>query len=308
MSRIVMFLGLVAFVGAVGAQQTVAAPAKPVIEEATPDLADLSYGPFSENRVDFWMAEGEGARPLLVQIHGGGWRGGSKAVTPAFVKTYLDRGISVASVEYRFTPANPLPAPVHDAARAIQYLRSRAVELNIDKSRVALTGASAGACTSMWLLFHDDMADPGSDDPVLRESTRVVAAYAIAGQTSIDPKVIEPWLGPKVLEHLMIANAVGEANAAAAHRNHERHAATYEEFSAINHVDVGDPPLFMSYSSDASLPSKNAGHGIHHPVHGVKMKEACDAAGVECHLLVRGLSGSEVYKEGEDFLIAKLLE
>jgi acetyl esterase/lipase len=278
------------------------------VENAAPYLADLAYGPFPENRVDIWQAKGEGPRPLLVQIHGGGWRGGNKSVTPSLVKTFLDKGISVASVEYRLAPANPLPAPVHDAARALQYLRSRAAELNIDKTKIALSDGSAGACTSMWLLMHDDLADPKAADPVLRESTRVIAAYVTNGQTSIDPKVIEPWLGPKVLDHLMIANAVGEPNIAAALQNYENHAAAFREFSPINHVGAGDPPLFMSYSADMSLPSKNAIHGIHHPVYGVKMKEACDAAGVECHLLIPGSSKSEHYKGGNAFLIGKLLE
>ena len=62
----------------------------------------------------------------------------------------------------------------------------------------------------MWILLHDDLADPDSDDPVSRESTRVTAAAVAGGQTSIDPKVIEPWLGPNVLKHNMINMAVGE--------------------------------------------------------------------------------------------------
>lgn len=287
-----------------------AEPAKPATKPkaAIPDQADLAYGPHPENRVDFWQAKGEGPRPLLVHIHGGGWRGGNKTLSPGNVTTFTDRGISVASVEYRLTPANPVPAPVHDAARAIQYLRNRAKELNIDPKKIALTGGSAGACTSMWILLHDDLADSKAGDPVLRESTRVIAAAVNGGQTSIDPKVIEPWLGPKVLDHAMIANAVGEPNSAEALKNYDKHAALYHEFSPINHVSAGDPPLFMSYSPDMSLPSKDAGHGIHHPVHGVKMKEACDAAGVECHLLIPGTSGSTEYKNGNEFLIAKLLE
>lgn len=290
------------------AQQAAPAKVPAKSEVAVPDQADLAYGPHPENRVDFWQAKGEGPRPLLVYIHGGGWRGGNKTLSHGNVTTFTDRGISVASVEYRLTPANPVPAPVHDAARAIQYLRSRAGELNIDPKKIALTGGSAGACSSMWLLLHDDLADPDSADPVLRESTRVIAASAGSGQTSIDPKVIEPWLGPKVLDHLMIANAVGEPNSAEALKNYGKHAALYREFSPINHVSAGDPPLFMSYSADMSLPSKDAGHGIHHPVYGVKMKEACDAAGVECHLLIPGTSESAQYKTGNEFLIAKLLE
>ena len=291
---------------------TTTAPAspkpKPAPPRAEPQIADVAYGPFAENKLDFWRAEGEGPRPLLVYIHGGGWRAGTKNLQRGQVDPFLAKGISVASVTYRFTPANPLPAPVHDAARAIQFIRSKAAEWNLDKGRIALTGGSAGACTSMWLLLHDDLADSKASDPVLRESTRVSAAAVAAGQTSIDPKVIEPWLGPNVLLHLMIPNAVGESSSVAALANYEKHAADYREFSPINHVSAGDPALLMTYGSDMTLPSKDAGHGIHHPVYGVKMKEACDTAGVECHLLIPGTSTSETYKDANAFLMAKLLK
>src|SRR5207248_9871746 len=117
---------------------------------------------------------------------------------------WLEKGISYAAVNYRLTGQAPLPAPVHDAARAIQFLRSKAAEWNIDETHIALTGGSAGACTSMWILLHDDLADPDAKDAVLGESTRVCAAAVNAGQTSIDPPVIEEWLGPNVLKHNMI--------------------------------------------------------------------------------------------------------
>ena len=276
---------------------------KPVV----PTLADVSYGPHPENVLDFWKAEGEGARPLHVYIHGGGWRGGTKQTKPGQMEPFLEKGISCASVDYRLTPENPLPAPVHDAARAIQFIRTKAEEWHIDPERIVLTGGSAGACTSMWILLHDDLADPGNDDPVLRESTRVTAAAVRGGQTSIDPKQIVPWLGEKVLDHLMIANAVGEPDAEAALANYEKHRDTYREFSAYNHVSKGDPPLFMSYGADMTLPSKDAGHGIHHPVYGVKMKEKCDEMGVECHLVIPGVSASDTYDSANAFLFDKLL-
>ncbi len=284
-------------------EKKAAAKPKPV----APTMANVSYGPHAENVIDFWKADGDGPRPLHIYIHGGGWRGGTKATKAGQMEPFLAKGISCASVEYRLTPDNPLPAPVHDAARAIQFIRSKAEEWNIDPDKIALTGGSAGACTSMWLLMHDDLADPDNADPVLRESTRVTAAAVGGGQTSIDPKQIVPWLGEKVLDHLMIANAVGEPNAEAALANYDKHEAHYKEFSAYNHVSKGDPPLFMSYGSDMTLPSKNAGHGIHHPVYGLKMKEKCDEMGVECHLVIRGVSESEKYKNANEFLFDKLL-
>lgn len=271
-----------------------------------PDHANVPYGDDPRNVIDFWGAKGEGPRPLLVYIHGGGWTGGDKKRRDADVAPYLEKGISYAAVNYRLSGKHPLPVPVHDAARAIQFIRSKADEWNIRKDRLALTGGSAGACTSMWILCHDDLADPDSDDPVARESTRVSAAAVAGGQTSIDPKVIEPWLGPNVLQHRMINMAVGEPTIEDAIKNYAKHQSLFQEFSAYNHVSADDPPLLMTYGNDMTLPSKNAGHGIHHPVYGVKMKEKSDSVGQECHLLIKGVSDSK-YKSPSEFLIDKLL-
>ena len=270
--------------------------------------AEVAYGPHPRNVLDFWKAEGAGPRPLLVYIHGGGWTGGDKKQDTAHYQPFLGSGISCAAINYRLTGEAPLPAPVYDAARAIQFLRTRATEWNIDTRHIALTGGSAGACTSMWLLLHDDLADPKATDPVLRESTRVSAAAVSAGQTSIDPKVIEDWLGPNVLKHRMINMAVGEPTIEGALQNYEKHKALYVEFSPYNHVDGKDPPLFMTYPADMTLPSKDAGHGIHHPVYGVKLKEKSDCVGHECHLVIPGASKSDKYKSANEFLMAKLLE
>jgi acetyl esterase/lipase len=279
--------------------------AKPKAAQPAPTAADVPYDEHKMTVLDFYKAEGDGPRPLLVQIHGGGWVGGDKKGGER--ELYLKQGISVASVNYRLTGEAPLPAPVHDAARAIQFLRSKAQDWNIDKDKIVLTGGSAGACTSMWLLTHDDLAKPDSEDPVERESTRVQGAAVSAGQTSIDPKQIEPWLGPMVLQHKMINMAVGEPTIEGALANYDKHAALFKEFSPYNHVSKDDPPLFMSYGNDMALPSKNAGHGIHHPVYGVKMKEKCDEVGMECHLLIKDVSKSEKYASPNEFILGILL-
>ncbi|MFK5924411.1 MAG: alpha/beta hydrolase [Verrucomicrobiota bacterium] len=294
-------------------QVSIAAEAPEVIEATR---AEVAYGSHEMNVLDFWQAEGDGPRPLLIYIHGGGWVGGDKTKwmggTPiklaSRLKPFLDKGISVAAVNYRLSGVAPLPAPVHDAARAVQFLRYKAKEWNIDKDHIALTGGSAGACTSMWILLHDDLADPESKDPVSRESTRVQGAAVAAGQTSIDPKVIEPWLGENVLKHNMINMAVGEKNMQGALQNYDKHKALYVEFSPYNHVSKDDPPLLMTYGNDMTLPSKNAGHGIHHPVYGVKLKEKSDKLGHECHLLIRGVSESEKYSDSNQFLFEVLLK
>ena len=307
MKSLTICVTLLAVSAAAIADEKTKKPANPKPATLAPTQANVSYGPDKMNVIDFWQAKGEGPRPLLVYIHGGGWYGGDKKRSKRDVQPFLDKGISYAAVNYRLSGQASLPAPVHDAARAIQFIRSKAAEWNIRTDRIALTGGSAGACTSMWLLTHDDLADPKSDDPVERESTRVTAAAVAGGQTSIDPKQIEPWLGPMVLQHNMINMAVGEKTIEGALKNYEKHKPLYVEFSAYNHVTADDPPLLMTYGNDMTLPSKNAGHGIHHPVYGVKMKEKCDSVGQECHLLISGVSKSEEYANSHAFLFDKLL-
>ena len=107
----------------------------------------------------------------------------------------------------------------------------------------------------------------------------------------------------------MINMAVGEKTIEDALKNYEDHKTLYYEFSSFNHVSKDDPPLFMSYGGDMTLPSKNAGHGIHHPVFGVKMKEKADRVGMECHLLIGNgsQSKSEKYIGRDQFIEAILL-
>ena len=105
---------------------------------------------------------------------------------------------SVVAINYRLIKSNsdiepPVKAPLHDAARALQFVRSKADEWNIDKTRIAAAGSSAGACSSLWLLYHDDLADPESDDPIARESTRLYCAAVNNAQTTLDPQQMKEW-------------------------------------------------------------------------------------------------------------------
>jgi arylformamidase len=285
---------------------------RPFHRVVAPDFSDVAYGPHERQVLDFWRAPGAGPRPLLVWIHGGGWLKGGKDGVTRDLRDFLREGVSVAIINYRLIDEHTtLPAPVHDAARAVQFLRSKASEWNIDKNRLAAMGGSAGACSSMWLLFRDDLADPEAGDPVLRESTRLLAVAAEQGQTLIDPKLLEPVLGRPGVTHPMLHLSVGAPSLEAALANHEKYARLYHEFSPLHHVSPGDPPLFMDYPRSPELPAHGPGHGIHHPVFGLMMKEACDRAGVECHLRIEGrphgAAEGRAPSNAFEFLLDKLL-
>ena len=161
-------------------------------------LLNYSYGDHPRNVLDFYPAKSDKPTPVVLYIHGGGWRGGDKKTNP---QPYLDKGISVVAINYRYVQNGvqdnvvpPVKAPLGDAARALQFIRSKAKEWNLDKTRIGATGGSAGACTSLWLSFHDDLADPDSDDPIARESTRLYCAAVRGAQVSLDPKELREWM------------------------------------------------------------------------------------------------------------------
>ena len=146
--------------------------------QRSPTLANVAYGTHERQVLDFWKAESSRPTPVLFNIHGGGWVAGDKARV-AGLDRYLAAGISVVSINYRYVTQAmlaevkpPVQWPLSDAARALQFVRSKAGEWNLDKQRIGATGGSAGACSSLWLALHNDLADPQSKDPVARESTR----------------------------------------------------------------------------------------------------------------------------------------
>jgi acetyl esterase/lipase len=266
---------------------------------------DVAYGPDARNRLDFWVAPGKGPRPVVVFIHGGGWLNGDKRSASASKrKTFLAAGISYAAINYRLASKHPLPAPVHDAARAIQFIRFKAREWNVNVAKIAVMGGSAGGCTSLWLLLHDDLGNKNAKDPVLRQSTRVCAAVVGSGQTSIDPKVITEWIGPKVLDHAMIFKSVGGRSKKEILDNYAKYQKLFKEFSPINHLDKNDPPLLLQYGKD--LPANTAGRAIHHLKFGLKMKEASDKVGHQCYLYYPGAE-KQKYRYTEHFLKSMLL-
>jgi len=276
-------------------------------ESKAPTYADVAYDVHERTKLDFWQAEGDGPRPLYVFIHGGGWVGGNKR-RPKDADRWLDKGVSIAAINYRLSGADPLPVPVHDAVRAIQFLRYKAEAWNIDKERFVLTGGSAGGCSSLLIACHDDFADPGSADPVERESSRVQGVAVAGAQTAIDPKLIEPWIGTNVY-HQMIYKAVGETSIETALANYEKHASTYSEFSAYNHLTKDDPPLCLRYGGDMTLPAKTIGRGIHHGMFGVKLKERSAEVGHnQVHLFIKGTDVTTAYADPNDFIARILLD
>jgi acetyl esterase len=249
-----------------------------------PDFANVAYGPHARNVMDVWLAKSAGPTPLLLYFHGGGFIAGSKENLPAaLLKGALEAGISVAAANYRLSPEVVFPTHYLDCARALQFARHSAAAWHLDPARVALTGSSAGGATSLWLAFHDDLADAKSADPIARESTRITCAAVIVAQPTYDPRVIRRLVGESAAQHKVFTVAYGlKPTEADTDRAHE----LYELAAPITYLTSDDPPVFAYYGGSSALPppGAKAGEGIHHPNLGVFLKAKMDAVHVECVL------------------------
>jgi hypothetical protein len=254
---------------------------KIVKKKFEPTLRDVSYGPHDRNKLDFWKAESAEPTPLVFYIHGGGWGAGSKESNKGPFLNLLKDGVSYVSINYRLArDENTLPCSVHDAARALQFVRSKATEWNIDPERIIATGGSAGGCSSLWLTYHDDMANPDSDDPIARQSSRTCGAAVIMAQSTINPWLVDKRVGPSASNHSMIWASVGAESLEDLFANWDNYKALSIGCSPLTHVSSDDPAVFMVYSADTPAPAES--NGIHHIEFGRILKEKCDALGLDC--------------------------
>ena len=289
---------------------------------------DEPYGPDARNVFDLWVPNTKQLAPLLVVFHGGGFVSGDKSeVDDYLVDRCLHAGIAVAACNYRYATDAPFLAPMTDCARAIQYLRQNADRWGLDPGRIAAFGDSAGGAIALWIAYNDELADPESADPVLRESTALSAVVAFDAPCSLDPSYIRELLGGRAYESPSLPALYGITP----EQLDDAELAPYYAFaSPINHVTEGDPPTFLYYnepneplSADPNpgdtiyyegygqtLPRQpDPGEGMHHPGFGVALAAALDAVGVENTLLLRedfpedAVAVEEVVNELLDFLV-----
>lgn len=168
----------------------------------------------------------------------------------------------------------------------MQFLRSKAGEWNIDKTRVAAVGGSAGAGTSLWLSTHDDLAAAKAADPVLRESSRVCCAALFGTQATYDVLRWESFLGPAQpgfwinaaeLPHFYGLATTADMTSPAGEKI--RH-----ECDMLSWISKDDVPLFIDNSMDVPKPA-NRNEWLHTTQHARTVKTEYRAAGVECVLV-----------------------
>ena len=254
-------------------------------QKPTPDVLNGKYGPLERNVFDLWVPKTKKPAPLVVYIHGGGFVNGDKGnISASLLKRLLDNGIAVMAINYSLLPQHLYPQAYKDSARAVQFARANAKAWNIDKGKISAMGSSAGGLTSLWIGFHDEMADPKSEDPVLRESTRLSSMAVWSAQTTLVADVVSARVGAATLKHSFYTGKFFGMKPA--EMQTEKGIQLTRDASPLSHLTKDDPPVWAFYSvaDKPQTDDTTVSDAIHHPYFGKVLKEEMDKLKIECKL------------------------
>jgi acetyl esterase/lipase len=284
---------------------------------------DIEYGENERNLFDIFIPESVSPTPLVIFFHGGGFVGGDKSEIyemggPYIIRGLLRNGVSFASVNYRLFE-NPekegVIKPLMDAKRALQVIRSKSESLFLDKEKIVVCGASAGAGISLWIGLNDEMADSESYDPIERESTRVAAVGAFETQATYDivkweTELYEPFgITIQMLINLGFGNMVYQMYGIST--KEELYSPEIEEYrrkvDMLSLFSPDDPPIYVENNyNDAGRPWDFYAL-LHHPFHAEALMEEAEANGVEGVFWIPALEISDPSDERfVDFAIRNL--
>ncbi len=208
-----------------------------------------------ELKLDLYRPSGD-TKGVIVWVHGGAWRAGSRAKPT--LKGMTNHGWAIASVDYRLSGEAPFPAQSHDVKGAIRYLRAKADELGIPAAPFVVSGASAGGhlAAIIGVTNHSEPHEGTVGGNLHRSSSiqAIVNLYGASNLTTILKQstphglsVREPALDLFITGH---PDDVPELARLA---------------SPVFHVDANDPPLYLSHGNqDPQMPINQA-----HEFHGV---------------------------------------
>jgi acetyl esterase/lipase len=215
-------------------------------------LSDVVYARVGERSLalDLYRSDRAGSSPVVVWVHGGAWRAGSKNDVP--VKHWLSHGFAIASVDYRLSPEARFPAQIHDIKGAIRFLRANAGKWNLDADRFVVAGSSAGGHLAALVGVSDGVRElEGTVGEHVSQSSRVQAIVSFFGASNL-----ESILGQSTAHGLSVR--VPALKLLLGGLPDERPELA-RLASPIAHVGADDPPLWLIHGdADPQMPPEQS--------------------------------------------------
>ena len=211
-------------------------------------ITDIRYAQAADHALllDLYLPNGVDQAPLLVYVHGGAWRNGSKDSMP--LTGLVDQGFAVASVDYRLSPIARFPAQIHDIKAAIRFLRAKQGEYGYDSSAITITGSSAGGHLAALVGVtngHKELeGDLGDHRDQSSDIQAIVDYYGASNFLSILRQSTPHGLGVRIPALQLLLGAQPEVDPTLA-----------KLASPLFHVDNSDPPLLLLHGDqDPQMP------------------------------------------------------
>jgi len=231
-------------------------------EDSRP-IRDVEYARIGEHslKLDMHLPCGKVRSPLIVWVHGGAWRSGSKSNMP--LGRIVEGGYTVASVDYRLSTQATFPAQIHDLKAAIRFLRGHSREWGIPSKKIVIAGDSAGAHLATLVGVSNGNkeleGEIGNDRSQSSDVQGIISFYGAANLTTILAQSTPHGLKVRVpaLDLLLggqPTNVVELARLA----------------SPAFHVDRADPPLLLFHGDQDPQMPINQSHELHGAYRSVK--------------------------------------
>jgi acetyl esterase/lipase len=170
-------------------------------------LSGVEYAD-GEDLLDIYMPEDADGVPVIVFLHGGALRAGSKEEGTIFAERLVPSGIGVVSADYRLSPGVMHPAHIHDAAAATAWVVENIVSYGGDPENVCVAGHSAGAYLAALLSLDPTHLEAHGVDAASIRGSIPISAFLYVEETAADrPKDVwgedpSDWLAASVTPHI----------------------------------------------------------------------------------------------------------
>ncbi len=231
--------------------------------------------------------------PLLVYVHGGAWRAGSKSDVP--IAKLLDHGYAIASVDYRLSTQAVFPAQIHDIKAAIRFLRAKAELYHLNTSRIGIIGSSAGGHLAALVgVTNDHETLEGKVGEYLSQSSDVKCIVSLYGASNLQTILSQSTeFGLKMRVPALQLLLGGQPN---------EKPDLARLASPVAHLGKNDPPLLLIHGdADPQMP----------PAQSQEFTKAYEAAKLPVQFILMPGSkhgGAEFYDDERTAIVAKFLD
>jgi acetyl esterase/lipase len=188
--------------------------------------------------------------PLIVYVHGGAWRAGSKSDVP--IAPLLEKGFAIASVDYRLSTQAVFPAQIHDIKAAIRFLRAKAAEFRLNTEKIVIMGSSAGGHLAALVgVTNGDKMLEGRIGEHLDQSSRVDAIVSLYGASNLQSILAQSTEFGLTVRIPALKLLLGDLP--------EKKPELAKLASPVAHLDKDDPPLLLIHGdADPQMPHEQS--------------------------------------------------